>query len=143
MAKCAGIGRQLVSLRDAIRRARHPICAGIAVLIGNVVLVDTNAFSALPWLDIPFHFVGSLIVGFTAMGLFARDLAKIGRFSVIVCIMGAAALVGILWEFFEVGVDTVLEEFQFPRGITDTLKDLAIDLAGGFTASIYYILFRK
>lgn len=104
----------------------------------NAILLVTGWYymPRMIWIDIPMHFWGGMVAGIWAWIVFVRERA--GSFSFIekwLLVFGAAALVGVGWEFFEWVLDHVLSQwYTFPRtqpSVDDVLGDLAMDLLGG------------
>ena len=131
----------------------------IAILIFFIFFVNWAAmkfywYSALPWFDMPMHFLG----GFWVALLFAFILLHHWRlpkstesresppapkepFSIYFAlqVIGGVLLVGILWEFFEVSVNNITVKEYFD--IADTVSDLIFDLAGSLLALLF--LYKK
>ena len=81
-----------------------------------------------PWVDIPMHFAGGIIVG---LGVFAARDLHVPLFSYLIKPYRAITVVFIvaaLWEVLEyvAGVSSVQENF-----VGDTMLDLALGLLGG------------
>lgn len=106
------------------------------------------------WLDIPMHLAGGFAVAWCTMVLWRKYIERVvvrPRASVrwravvpIVALLGCTAVVGIAWEIFEWGMDTLFPAFVQMFGTsqvssTDMLFDLANDLFG---ATIAVILLR-
>lgn len=74
----------------------------------------------------------------------------IGEFNVsfiknLALVLGFVALIGVLWEFFEVGMEFLAGNNPFvaiPDLAADTMEDLAADLFGGFIVSSAYLFYR-
>lgn len=58
------------------------------------------------------------------------------RLAWLVCIVGGAAFVGVVWEFYEWTMDTFVFPGQFMGGLNDTLFDLAMDLLGACVVAV-------
>ncbi|OGG47978.1 hypothetical protein A3D66_02800 [Candidatus Kaiserbacteria bacterium RIFCSPHIGHO2_02_FULL_50_9] len=90
------------------------------------------------WFDTPMHFLGgmmvALFVSWVGMraGMLARMTSGKRRFFLII---GATAIVGVLWELFELSISLRQE----PGYLFDTLQDLLFDIVGG--AIGYYAIY--
>jgi hypothetical protein len=122
---------------------------GIMLMVLQQIFVVTHAYEwYVPWLDTPMHILGGATVAWATWALvsYAITVKKLPKlpfwFSVFVAV-GAAALVGVLWEHYEFLHDVYLktQEQLAQYGTADTMKDLANDLLGAFVLSI--LLGRK
>jgi ribosomal protein S9 len=117
---------------------------GIMVFVLEYVLTILNIKEGpFSQFDIVMHILGGGAVAWAAwvyMG-YARAVKKLPLlpfwFSVAFAV-GAAAIVGVLWEHYQFLHDTFLhtDEQQLEFGISDTMKDLANDLIGSFLLSV-------
>lgn len=101
------------------------------------------------WFDIPMHFAGGFAIGMLALAL--RD-SLVGKLEFqtavppfwqavvhLVGIVGAVAIVGIAWEWYEFIFDSWVTTMSLglrpaQMGLGDTMADLFLDLLGGATA---------
>ena len=110
---------------------------------------EPSPVSAGGWrIDWMFHAVG----GFWIAGLFfyasyrgANVAAPSSHPLYIgVCALGAVALAGVLWEFFEFWIDATFGALPHVTrqqgGLHDTMFDLAFDLAGGAVGTLLYLV---
>ena len=120
------------------------ILPGIMLMVVQRIFVVTHMYEwYVPQLDIPMHIVGGASVAWAAWALmsYARTVKKLPKlpfwFSVFVAV-GAAALVGVLWEHYEFLHDVILHTNQqlSQFGTADTMKDLADVLIGGLLLSV-------
>lgn len=89
------------------------------------------------WYDAVAHFFGGAWV--MSLAFFLKNKLKIEAQNLngvvlFVAMIGAVALVGVLWEFFELILDRYIMHTgftYFPRVFEDTLSDLLMDLLGG------------
>lgn len=130
-----------------------------------VVLIFTNALvlvfgkyedPLLSYLDIPIHFFGGAVTGWWALLAFSRIFNESASFKnsfspalrrngreimIYFLLIGAVALIGVGWEFFEWTVDHTLGIwFTLPRAqpsVNDVLSDILMDLLGGFAAVFF------
>ncbi len=99
------------------------------------------------------HFLGGVAMGFVGGTLWfwlyeeKRPAQGKMRFLQCVFILGFVGLIGIGWEWFEAGADTILVPlFDLPRsqpGLIDTMLDFYFDLLGGIIAFAIVVLIEK
>ena len=74
-------------------------------------------------------------------------LFKRKYFVVLIMALGFVALVGVLWELYEFGLDySGLFPFKSQQGLQDTMLDLFWDLAGGGFLLLFFLnssLYKK
>lgn len=118
----------------------------IAVLVAAIhgLAVIFFLYSFYWWFDIPMHFLAGLCVGLFSLGLFcaeAKGCADPSSLRVLFIALAGALAVGLAWE-----------RFEYLAGITfnaignyelDTVKDLVMDVAGGYSAYLYFIISRR
>ena len=122
----------------------------LALLPGIMLFVLEYIFRSLNFyegsfsqIDIAMHILGGASVAWVAWAFmrYARTVKKLPLLSFwfsVLAAVGAAAIVGVLWEQYQFLHDTFLHtDYQLMEfGISDTMKDLADDLIGGFLLSI-------
>jgi hypothetical protein len=81
------------------------------------------------WFDMPMHFFGGVFIGLIALAFQPKK-------PIINCII-SVLIIGVLWEIFESEVNFFTLSPQNP--LLDTFSDLAFDLAGGLSASLYFL----
>ena len=121
----------------------------ISILLGVILLTHITGmlrswYFAVPWLDIPMHFMGGFWVALLTIWLMKVAPGIFGKPSVLgdlIIILGFTALIGILWEFMEFSIDILIiaknglpEIWRTQLGLTDTMGDLFFDLLGGLVA---------
>ena len=102
------------------------------------------------WLDIPMHIAGGIWVAsaFIYIARTTKDLLPANSVAAFINCLGVVALIGILWEFYELLADVYVFH-KYPLlaapGILhfDTLKDLFDDLIGGTIAFLVSSLDKK
>lgn len=104
------------------------------------------------WFDIVMHFFGGIMLGGIGLYFFSHEEQAGVRPSFMPLLSQALAVavgIGLLWEFFEFGLDHVvvsgvtLKTVQaLQLGISDTLSDLALDVMGATTVACCYYLIR-
>lgn len=109
------------------------IAGAFALLIVHSIIIATRVYSIIPGTDVLMHFTGGLLVAafFVARfkSLFPERSKPKARGYIIITILAATALVGVLWELFEWGIDTHLIS-GFMGDLDDTMLDFIMDLLG-------------
>ncbi|HEU0085726.1 MAG TPA: hypothetical protein VFQ59_02085 [Candidatus Paceibacterota bacterium] len=106
------------------------------ILFINYVAMKFHWYSALPWFDMPMHFLGGFWVA-----LLVAFILPSRHFSIhfVLKILAGVLLIGILWEIFEVTLNTITVKDTFD--MVDTLSDLFFDIVGGLAATL--VLYRS
>jgi len=111
----------------------------LAVFILNVIL-DTQwrAYDVWPGLSWVMHGIGGFVVAWSTVRWYDRlptsARPRVGPpAAAAFCLVGAAAMVGILWEVYEYFLDRVAAAAVQPS-VGDTVADLVMDMAG---AAVY------
>lgn len=114
--------------------------SGVAIFILSVAIASLNLIALKYylywrtwWYDIPMHFLGGLVVTMIALWFVAYEV-PIGvrpRVNRLVVALVAAFVIGILWEVFEYAAGISYQEAGY---WSDTLSDIAMDVAGGLAA---------
>ena len=114
----------------------------IGLLLTQGCALITSAYFYIWWLDLLMHLAGGFWAG--GLGVYLLRETPLSKFLFFLTVVSFAALVGVLWEFFEFMTDPLWSilgrETFFQAGLEDTLGDLLSDLVGGALAAI---LFRK
>jgi hypothetical protein len=92
--------------------------------------VERGWYWEYPWLDLPTHFLGGLLIGLMARWGSERLRGHQISFTATIAFV---IVVGIAWEAFELALGLI--EVSWKVYITDTLLDLALDSAGGVFAA--------
>lgn len=119
-----------------------------AVLVGLVFLLAIinsaayywHLYFHFPWLDIPMHFLGGLWVALYALAwYYGAPLLKKERGTLFTWMfaLSVSMLVGLLWELFELSVDTIIAFSQHNLG--DTLLDLVMDALGACVSAYIFL----
>ncbi|MEK9173535.1 MAG: hypothetical protein AAB594_03135 [Patescibacteria group bacterium] len=110
------------------------------ILVFHFLAGSLGWYDQISWLDIVMHVVGGAWVALLAAHLIAvrkiisSDQHFLERY---ILILGAVALVGVFWEFYEYLADVFLlkvHPINFapnPKLLPDTLSDLVNDFLGG------------
>ena len=90
-----------------------------------------------PWLDIPVHILGGIVVAFAFLLVpsFYPEIAQ--RYMALPWILVGVLIIGLSWELFEIMLGIPLIEKNFEA---DMVLDLCMDLFGG---GIGYFLGRE
>ena len=106
----------------------------ILILLVHGWALLTSAYFYIWWLDLLLHAAGGFWAG--ALGLYIFRETFLSGFLRMLAAVGFAALVGILWELLEFGVNQVWETLGriafLQPSLRDTMADLLADLAGSF-----------
>ncbi len=81
----------------------------------------------------PMHFLGGFWVALLSAYLFSLQNTRATN---VARIIFSVLVIGILWEFFEIGVNEYVA--RNPFNALDTFSDIAYDLAGGIMGLLYY-----
>ncbi len=126
-----------------MRKKSLPLSLLALILFIAVLNGLANEFSwywRIPWFDMPMHFLGGLWLGSVALWWYTHN-AVLTPLRIFLISLTTVLVVGVLWEFFEFSVDTVVI-ISGQNGILDTTTDIIFDIIGGITAAMYYI-FKK
>lgn len=93
------------------------------------------------WFDIPLHFLGGSCAGLISLYFYSyfhrRTAVSTGSSQALLVVIIGTITVGLAWELFEYSADitfnTVGDYFL------DTVKDLIMDILGGYAAYFYFI----
>lgn len=124
-------------------------------LIGFLILIfivhgwalSSSAYFYIWWLDSALHFSGGFWLAALAIFiLISREKIYSSEHPLFLflVVISFVALMGVLWEFSEYGLDLLFERAgeaaALQQGFKDTMSDLFFDLAGGFLTQL---IFRK
>ncbi|MBI2037069.1 MAG: hypothetical protein HYT14_01780 [Candidatus Liptonbacteria bacterium] len=131
-------------------RLPHVLAAGLFIIVGfHFFALLSFLYWKFLWLDTVMHFAG----GAWASGFFfwARrrfpayfgEPARMG--GAVLQALAMVALVGVMWEFYEFGMDLILQrgvstyELLGQQGVADTMGDLFFDLLGGLAVALAFV----
>ena len=124
------------SLLVVVAKALFP---GFLLGFMHIVFTYTGFYknSGWWWIDVPLHLIGGACVAFAAASIISalikrKTLPAIPWYFFILSVLGAVALVGLAWEFYEFLADVFYPVILRQPDNADTMKDLANDLNGGF-----------
>ena len=108
----------------------------IVILAIHAVLGALGLYSQIEWIDIPMHFFGGVLLGFSLHSFMAwaqhkNHLPRIGALWQFVFTLGLLALFVVTWEFSEFALDRIDTAGMRQTGLFDTMKDMFLGLIGG------------
>jgi len=124
----------------------------VLLFLAQIASLYFSLYWRAPWLDNIMHFWGGATA---AMGMIwwsfyskKTSLPELPKLYTVILILGFAALVGVLWEFYELIIDKLITKNNYisllqQGGLLDTLKDLLVDLLGGLFISLRFLYERK
>lgn len=95
----------------------------------HILALELSLYYVVPYLDVPMHFLGGVIVALMVSAFIAIELPlpkKLGQFPYII---GAVLVVGLSWEIFEILAGIGIEA----NYLTDTSLDIVMDTIGGIS----------
>lgn len=111
----------------------------LALVWGYMTALRHELFFFVPWIDIPMHFLGGVVIGLLAYFIFiaysSRHENSVQVRHAVTNVLLAVFLMGILWEVYEV-IFNLTEEFNYWQ---DTLIDLLMDMSGGLAVAIWVV----
>lgn len=117
----------------------------LALFILNSLLVIYSIFfpfNLWPILGPIFHFLGGALMAILFLNFFENHAEfysfKFNWLAVLVLALGFVALAGLLWEFYEFGLDFFFPELAAQPSLEDTMTDLFLDLVGGLVLALFY-----
>lgn len=118
----------------------------LVVLLHGLLSLGFDAYTRMPSLDIPMHFLGGVAIAFTFKGLL--ELAEASgdlrvptgwvQFLLLVSFVTSAAT---SWEFVEY-ISDVFFSTGAQKGLEDTLLDMFLGILGGATFAAW-VLYRE
>ena len=121
------------SLRET---AWGPLSIFVAYLLG----LAFHLFKLFPPLDIPFHFLGGVVITYFYRAVIRNSQKLIGEIPISIQVLFAFTCTGtttILWEFYENILDFFIGTHMV-RGLQDTIMDLFLGLFGALVFSLFY-----
>ncbi len=109
----------------------------------------SSAYYYVWWLDNLLHLAGGFWLGLLAIYFISEQESDFNGYPeafLFLIIISFSALGGILWEFFEFGLDTISINrglMLSQLGVADTMSDLFLDISGAFAASLLLRISRK
>lgn len=119
---------------------REAAWAPLGVLGFYGIGLALGIFDLFPFLDIPTHFAGGVVITYFYRAAIRHSQKLVGEIPFpIEVLLGftAAGTTTILWEFYENLADRFLGT-QMVRGLEDTIMDLFVGLLGALVLSVFY-----
>ena len=118
------------------------IGASLLLLILQILGVVFYFFWRFPWIDIPMHFLGGLIIALTAFAFlcyFKGVWFPVSHRFIFLFLVVMTLSLGIGWEFFQLAMKTSF--LNAPGFLFDTIKDVVDDTLGSLAA--WYFIVRQ
>ncbi len=118
----------------------------IAIALANGLAMFFFWYWTFRWLDMVMHALAGFWIGGAALWWYYFAKRNEGRIRkrtphyVVAFAVGAAVLVGLLWEGFEIGLD--MSTGRSAYDVVDTISDLLFDAAGGLAVGCYFVRAR-
>jgi len=119
---------------------REAAWAPLSVFLSYLLALALQFFKRFPPLDIPFHFLGGVVITYFYRIAIRNSQKSIGEIPFPIQVLFALTCTGttaILWEF----VENFLDHFagtHMVRGLQDTVMDLFFGLFGALVFSLLY-----
>lgn len=119
---------------------REAAWAPLSIFGSYLLALTFHLFNLFPPLDIPFHFLGGVVITYFYRSVVKSSQKLVGEIPFPIQVLFAftcTATTTILWEFYE----NILDFFfgtHVVRGLQDTIMDLFIGLLGAFVFSVFY-----
>jgi hypothetical protein len=119
---------------------REAAWAPLSIFGSYLLALTFHLFNLFPPLDIPFHFLGGVVITYFYRSVIKNSQKLVGEIPFPIQVLFAftcTATTTILWEFYE----NILDFFfgtHVVRGLQDTIMDLFIGLLGAFVFSVFY-----
>jgi hypothetical protein len=115
------------------------------VFFVNVILDRGGIYAAVPWIDMPIHFLGGAsiaVAGITFLSLlrkggFIQSLPLPLWIFLVVSFVGLAA---VSWELWEFSADFLFKK-NLQKNLADTMTDMFFGLLGGSVTSVMWAVF--
>lgn len=107
----------------------------LLVLLVNIILDTRGVYVALPWIDMPMHFLGGASIGLAGIGFLAllQKQGLVGKLPFLLYAFFVMSFVGLAaasWELWEFSIGYILKE-SLQGGLADTMADMFFGLLGG------------
>ncbi len=130
---------------------RLPLLAGIIILVAGIwISGHYTMYEVWPRYDDMMHALGGVVAAWFIAAFLARDIKKLPRPTAVLLIVGATAIVGILWEAAEFLSGKYMKDiapvvWSYFRGgnLQDTIGDLGLDLGGSLALALFWIRTKR
>lgn len=85
------------------------------------------------------HILGGVFIAFCFGSLFFKKLTQLNLKQQLINILLAVVIVGLGWEMFEYFIKIFIKDSSMIVNIPDSIKDMFMDMLGGFIASIFVL----
>lgn len=144
--------KEIVNKKKVIFGIAIPL--GIALSVVHALAVSNGWYHLFPWIDVPIHFLWTIVVWLVVYWLLDRSPKYASYFSrgfliFIVAAMFITTLGGVLWELGESLYDNTVSLYNIDArpaqvSLSDTLSDLLINILGGLVLAIFvYLRYHK
>jgi len=119
---------------------REAAWAPLSIFASYLLALALHLFNLFPPLDIPFHFLGGVVITYFYRVAIRHSQKAIGEIPLPIQVLLASTCTGtttILWEFYENLLDYFAGTYMV-RGLQDTLMDLFLGLLGALVFSLFY-----
>lgn len=96
-------------------------------------------YSAIWWFDIPMHILGGVFLASCVGALFFNKLRFLSNYEIIVTLLLFVLIIGIGWEAFEYVVQAFIKESSQIVNLSDSIKDILMDIIGGTVAAFFVL----
>lgn len=126
---------------------------GLLIIALHIFFLIIGNYYKIWWADIVLHFSGGFLVGlFVIWFIFNYSNLPIEKnrlpfYIVLISALSFAALIGVLWEFYEFILDKITgykthSIIVLQENLKDTMSDLMFDLLGAAASSVF-LKFKK
>jgi hypothetical protein len=95
-------------------------------------------YSAMWWFDIPMHILGGAFLALLLGAIFFKKLISLNKKEITITILLGVVIVGAGWEVFEYVVQHMIKGLPLAN-FPDSIKDMLMDIIGGFLASFFVL----
>jgi len=95
-------------------------------------------YSAIWWFDIPMHILGGAFLALLLGAIFFKKLISLNKKEIIITVLLGVVIVGAGWEVFEYVVQHLIKGLPLAN-FPDSIKDMLMDIIGGFLASFFVL----
>ena len=119
---------------------REAAWAPVSIFVAYLAGLALQLFKLFPPLDIPFHFLGGVVITYFYRIAIRHSQKLLGEIPFPIQVLLAFTCTGtttILWEFYENLLDFFVGTHMV-RGLQDTIMDLFLGLFGALVFSVFY-----
>jgi hypothetical protein len=119
---------------------REAAWAPVSIFVAYLAGLALQLFKLFPPLDIPFHFLGGVVITYFYRIAIRHSQKLLGEIPFPIQVLLAFTCTGtttVLWEFYENLLDFFVGTHMV-RGLQDTITDLFLGLFGALVFSLFY-----